>query len=137
MKSDSETDFLLGGCDSTIKAAEETDLLKTIKQCAMYNKDGQEEEPSIIIDQMISRNTVAVFTKSYCPHCKRLKEFLTNKYVAFKSLDLDLMGTQGVEIQAALKERTGQSTVPSVWILKKFFGKMCLIKCFSFTNKIF
>lgn len=117
---------MLGGCDSTIKAAEETDLLETIKQCAIYNKDGQEEEPSKIIDQIISRNTVAIFTKSYCPHCKKLKEFLTNKRIAFKNLDLDLMGTQGMEIQAVLKEQTGQSTVPNVWVLKKFIGKTYL-----------
>ncbi len=117
---------MLGGCDSTIKAAEETNLLETIKQCAIYNKDGQEEEPSKIIDQIISRNTVAIFTKSYCPHCKKLKEFLTNKRIAFKNFDLDLMGTQGMEIQAVLKEQTGQSTVPNVWVLKKFIGKTYL-----------
>ena len=95
----------------------------TIKQCAIYNKDGQEEDPSKIIDQIISHNTVAIFTKSYCPHCKRLKEFFTNKRVAFKTLDLDLMGMQGAEIQAVLKERTGQSSVPNVWVLRKFIGK--------------
>jgi glutaredoxin 3 len=101
-------------------------LLKTIKQCTIHNKDGEEEDPFKIIDQIISRNTVAIFTKSFCPHCKRLKEFFADKHVAFKTLDLDLMGTQGVVVQAILKDRTGQSTVPSVWVFKKFIGKKCL-----------
>jgi len=117
-----KTNFL-GGCDSTIKTAEETDLPKTIKQCTIHNKDGEEEDPFKIIDLMISRNTVAIFTKSFCPHCKRLKEYFTDKRVAFKTLDLDLMGMQGAEIQAILKERTGQSSVPNVWVLRKFIGK--------------
>ena len=92
------------------------------------DKDGQEEDPGKIIDQMISHNTVAIFSKSYCPHWTRLKEFFTDKRVAFKTLDLDLMGMQGAEIQAALKERTGQSSVPNVWVLRKFVGKNIWIK---------
>ncbi len=87
------------------------------------NKDGQEEDPGKIIDQMISHNAVAIFSKSYCPHCTKIKDFFTCNRVAFKHLELDLMGNQGVEIQRILKERTGQSTVPSVWALGKFIGK--------------
>jgi glutaredoxin 3 len=77
---------------------------------------------------MISHNAVAIFTKSFCPHCKRLKEFFTNKRVTFKTLDLDLMGMQGAEIQSLLKDRTGQSSVPNVWVLGKFTGKNMQIK---------
>ncbi len=87
------------------------------------NKDGQEEDPDKIIDQIISHNSVAIFTKTYCPHCTKIKDFFTHNRVAFKDLELDLMGNQGVEIQKLLKERTGQSTVPSVWVLGKFIGK--------------
>ncbi len=114
-----------------MKAAEDTHILKTIKQCALYNKDGEEEDPFKIIEQIISRNTVAIFTKSYCPHCKRLKGYFTDKRVAFKTLDLDLMGMQGAEIQAILKERTGQSSVPNVWVLSKFLGKNLKIKLYE------
>ncbi len=114
-----------------MKAAEDTDILKTIKQCALYNKDGKEENPSKIIDQMISHNTVAIFTKSFCPHCERLKEYFTDKRVAFKSLDLDLMGMQGAEIQAILKERTGQSSVPNFWALSTFLGKILKTKSYE------
>jgi len=30
---------------------------------------------------------------------------------------------QGAEIQSLLKDRTGQSSVPNVWVLGKFTGK--------------
>jgi len=98
------------------------------------NKDGQEEDPGKIIDQMISHNTVAIFSKSYCPHCKRITDFFTGNRVAFKDLELDLMGNQGVEIQRILKERTEQSTVPSVWVLGKFIGKNKLKLMFEITR---
>ena len=116
----------LGGCDSTIKAVEETDLLKTIKPYTIYNKEQQEEEPATIINQMIEENQVTIFTKSFCPHCKKVKDFFNTNNIPFKALELNLMGTQGTEIQAVLKERTGQSTVPSVWISGRFIGKHTL-----------
>jgi hypothetical protein len=56
--------------------------------------------------------------------------------VAFKDLELDLMGNQGVEIQTILKERTVQSTVPSVWVLGKFIGKHKLKIKFEITRRL-
>lgn len=88
------------------------------------NKDGQEEEPGKVVDQMISENAVAIFSKSYCPFCTKVKDFFTNKGIAFKSIELDQMSTQGADIQSVLLERTGQSTVPSVWVKEKFIGKI-------------
>ncbi len=118
----------LGGCDSTLKAAEETDLIEVLKQGTVVNKDGIEEKPEKIIDDMIQENAVAIFTKSYCPHCKTIKNFFTDKGIAFKTLDLDIMGAKGAEIQAILLDRTGQSTVPSVWINGKFIGNNFNVK---------
>ena len=104
-------------------------MLQNIKQSTIYNKDGKEEESATVMEQFIYHNTVMIFTKSYCPFCKRVKAFFTDKRVAFTSLDMDLMGTQGAEIQTLLKERTGQSTVPSVWVFGKFIGKgNCITK---------
>ena len=37
-------------------------------------------------------------------------------------MDLDTLGEQGKEIQAVLREKTGQATVPSVWINGNFIG---------------
>ena len=91
------------------------------------NKDGHEEEPGKVVDQMISENAVAIFSKSYCPFCTKVKDFFANKGIAFKSLELDLMGNQGADIQSVLLERTGQSTVPSVWVKEKFIGKILFL----------
>jgi glutaredoxin len=41
----------------------------------------------------------------------------------------DTLGEKGSQIQAKLLEKTGQSTVPNVWINGKFIGKFFTIFC--------
>ena len=58
-----------------------------------------------------------IFTKSYCPYCKELKELLTDGGVShFWFIDIDLIGEDGVQIQNTLEQLTGQSTVPNLFI---------------------
>ena len=90
----------------------------------LRNGDGSEYPPDKIIDDLVAANTVTIFSKTYCPHCKRIKEFFKGKSIEYEALELDIMGQLGKDIQATLLDRTGQSTVPSVWINGKFIGKM-------------
>ena len=89
----------------------------------LRNGDGSEYPPDKIIDDLVAANTVTIFSKTYCPHCKRIKEFFKAKSIEYEALELDIMGQLGKDIQATLLDRTGQSTVPSVWINGKFIGK--------------
>ena len=88
------------------------------------NKMIDDQESSKIITDHVAQNPVAIFAKSYCKYSKKTKEYMNSKGIKFEALDLDRMGSQGVEIQAKLMERTGQSTVPSVWVNGKFIGKI-------------
>ena len=81
-----------------------------------------EPTPDEMIDQLVKNNSVAVFAKSYCPHSKKVKAFFKDQNIEFKFLDLDTLGEQGKAIQDRLKETTGQSTVPNVWVNQKFIG---------------
>lgn len=61
---------------------------------------------------------VIIFSKSYCPHSKRAKGILVDKYLIdpppfVVELDLHPIGRQ---LQDLLKESTGRSTVPNVLI---------------------
>jgi glutaredoxin len=87
-------------------------------------RNNREKDTSKIIDQTISENTVVIFSKTFCPFCVKIKELFASKGIPYKSVELDLMGKDGAEIQSALLEKTGQSTVPSVWIKQKFIGKI-------------
>lgn len=62
--------------------------------------------------------TVIIFSKSYCPHSKRAKGILLDKYMIEPApfvveLDQHPLGSQ---LQARLAELTGRRTVPNVLI---------------------
>lgn len=55
---------------------------------------------------------VVVYTTSWCPYCRAAKSFLQAKGVPFEEVDL----TDDDDGRRALRERSGRSTVPQIWI---------------------
>ncbi|EPQ60274.1 glutaredoxin [Gloeophyllum trabeum ATCC 11539] len=76
-----------------------------------------------LVETTINDNTIAIFSKSYCPYCKRAKALITSKFpnVPTKIYELDEM-SEGSDIQDYLTEKTGQRTVPNIFINKKHVG---------------
>lgn len=55
---------------------------------------------------------VQIYLTSYCPYCTRAKALLQRKGVAFKEIDVE-----GDHVKRAwLRDETGQSTVPQIFI---------------------
>ena len=54
-------------------------------------------------------------------NCKATKQLLSDQGAKFHALELDTIA-DGSELQAALKEKSGQSTVPNIWINHEFIG---------------
>merc|ERR1711982_284547 len=73
------------------------------------------------IQAMIDDNKVMVFSKSYCPFAKQTKDLFKAKSIDAKIYELDQEG-DGADIQNKLKEMSGQSTVPNVYINGKHIG---------------
>merc|ERR1719191_248621 len=73
------------------------------------------------IQAEIDGNNVMVYSKSYCPFAKQTKDLLSNKGINAKIVELDQVAN-GADIQNTLKEMTGQSTVPNVFIKGKHIG---------------
>ena len=67
-------------------------------------------------------NGVVIYSKSYCPFCKRAKAALMNIGISPIVVELDERVTDGREIQIALFQSTGQRTVPSVWLNGQHIG---------------
>ncbi|XP_041006674.1 glutaredoxin-like [Juglans microcarpa x Juglans regia] len=65
--------------------------------------------------EIVTANPVVVFSKTYCPYCVKVKQLLTQVGATFKAVELD-SEIDGGEIQSALGEWTGQTTVPNVFI---------------------
>lgn len=73
-----------------------------------------EDELNIILE----KSPIIIFSKSYCPHSKRAKDILLEKYSIEPKpyvVELDLHPL-GAKIQEKLAERTGRRTVPNVMI---------------------
>ena len=62
-----------------------------------------------------------VYSKSYCPFCVATKDLLRGKNIAFEVVELDQV-PDGAQIQAALAQKSGQRTVPNVWINGEHIG---------------
>merc|ERR1712045_531229 len=67
------------------------------------------------IDAEIAGNKVVVYSKTYCPYCTKTKDLLKSLGVDFKLIELDTVDN-GSTIQAYLAEKTGQRTVPNIFI---------------------
>ncbi|ORY92154.1 thioredoxin-like protein [Syncephalastrum racemosum] len=74
-----------------------------------------------IADKIIAENKVAVFSKSYCPYCKRAKDLLDQLKIEYYAIELDVEA-DGAAIQAYLQELSGQRTVPNIFINGKHVG---------------
>ncbi|XP_072999641.1 glutaredoxin-C6-like [Typha latifolia] len=70
---------------------------------------------------IVASSPVVVFSKTYCPYCKRVKQLLAQLGATYKVVELNVEG-DGSEIQSALIEWTGQKTVPNVFIGGKHIG---------------
>ncbi|CAM9197925.1 unnamed protein product, partial [Ectocarpus fasciculatus] len=66
-------------------------------------------------------NKVVIFSKSYCPFCKRTKKLFENLHIEYKAFELDEM-TEGADIQRLLLSKTGQRTVPNVFVSGQHLG---------------
>merc|ERR1711963_1252380 len=71
---------------------------------------------------MGDENQVMVFSKSTCPFCKKLKAAFDLSRIDYSTIELDELGQQGADIQAELLNKSGQKTVPNVFIRGKHIG---------------
>ncbi|AKL94216.1 glutaredoxin, GrxC family [Clostridium aceticum] len=61
---------------------------------------------------------VTLYTKDYCPYCKRAVSLLQSKNVAFNEIDV----THDETIFQEIKAKTGWDTVPQIFIDGEFIG---------------
>ena len=74
-----------------------------------------------IAEAAIKANRIMVFSKATCPYCVKAKKAIAKFESNIGLFELDQMNN-GMEIQAALLEISGQRTVPNVFINGKHVG---------------
>lgn len=63
-------------------------------------------------------STITLYTKDYCPYCKRAKALLTNKGVTFTNIEI----VNNPEATQEMIERSGRFTVPQIFIGETHIG---------------
>ncbi|KZV27393.1 hypothetical protein F511_02502 [Dorcoceras hygrometricum] len=85
------------------------------------NVEAKPKSPAAFIKKTISSHSIVIFSKSYCPYCRRakavFKELKQEPYV----VELDER-EDGANIQDALSQIVGRRTVPQVFINGKNIG---------------
>lgn len=74
-----------------------------------------------LVKDMIHDKTVIIFTKSFCPSCRRVKGLLDELNAKYQEVELDRR-KDGKKLQAVLGKMTGASTVPRVFIMGECIG---------------
>jgi glutaredoxin 3 len=75
---------------------------------------------------------VEIYTWGYCPYCIRAKNLLKEKGLEFTEIPLD-----GKEDKLAeLRERTGQRTVPQIFIDDQFIGGFSELSAMNAEGKL-
>jgi len=73
------------------------------------------------VDSLVASHPVMVFSKTTCPFCDKVKAMFAGLNVTVEYLELDKIAN-GAEVQAALADKSGQRTVPNVFIQGKHIG---------------
>ena len=73
------------------------------------------------VDKLIAENLVVIFSKLDCSFCASVKQLFSSLNVSYECLELDNMD-EGPDIQAHLAKKTGQKTVPNVFIRGRHIG---------------
>ncbi|CAE6919694.1 MSRB3 [Symbiodinium natans] len=69
------------------------------------------------IEEMVALQPVMVFSKSWCPFCKKAKEAMEQQGIRFGVCELDQLGSEvEAEVQDILAGLTGARTVPRVFV---------------------
>ncbi|KAH8094618.1 glutaredoxin [Cristinia sonorae] len=75
------------------------------------------------VDKAIADNKVVIFSKTWCGFCTRAKRTIASGYPDIQTAIYELdTRDDGDDIQAYLLEKTGQTTVPNIFINQQHIG---------------
>ncbi|KAL8193798.1 hypothetical protein R6Q57_026490 [Mikania cordata] len=77
--------------------------------------------PSAFVQTVIYSNKIAIFSKSYCPYCRRAKRIFSELKEQPYVVELDLRD-DGYKIQNVLLDLVGRRTVPQIFVNGKHIG---------------
>ncbi|CAM9641179.1 unnamed protein product, partial [Heterosigma akashiwo] len=75
------------------------------------------------IEEFVLGSTVAMYSFTTCPFCRRAKDYFEETGIEYSVIELDeLEGNKGNAIRATLGRSTKRTSVPSIFIKGKCIG---------------
>ncbi|KAG6649259.1 hypothetical protein I3843_07G196300 [Carya illinoinensis] len=96
-------------------------LVITIAASLSWVSSSSPESASAFVKKTISSHKIVVFSKSYCPYCRRAKNVFKQLSQVPHVVELDERD-DGSDIQDAISDIVGRRTVPQVFINGKHIG---------------
>lgn len=75
----------------------------------------------VLVQVMLRKYPIVLYSKTYCPYCKRAKQLIAKYSKGIKVIEVDLE-KNGREIQLALHRISGQYTFPNLFIRGQSLG---------------
>uniref|UniRef100_A0A7S0C8J3 Glutaredoxin domain-containing protein n=1 Tax=Proboscia inermis TaxID=420281 RepID=A0A7S0C8J3_9STRA len=91
--------------------------------------------PTEFVKTEIASAKVVIFSKPFCPFCKKTKKLLDSKSIEYKAIEITELDN-GDEVQDALLEISGQRTVPNVFINGEHLGGNDVVQKSAKTGKL-
>nr|QKY15263.1 glutaredoxin (GRX) [Polytomella parva] len=73
------------------------------------------------IKSTVSSNKVVIYSKTFCPYCRKVKKLFNELKESPEVIELDKLD-DGKDLQDTLKSITGKGTVPQVFVNGHFVG---------------
>lgn len=86
-------------------------IFKLLGSVKNHNMTEQNSSPNKVVE-------VILYVKNGCSYCNMAKELLTENKIAYEAIDLSF----DLDLQKKLVGKTGQTTVPYIFINNKFIG---------------
>ncbi|KAF7324916.1 hypothetical protein MKEN_00533800 [Mycena kentingensis (nom. inval.)] len=76
-----------------------------------------------LVESAVNENRVVIFSKSYCPYCRRTKALFEKEFPEETPVVFELNEREdGDDIQNYLRKKTKQGTVPNIFVNQNHVG---------------
>jgi glutaredoxin len=82
-------------------------------------KANGETDYAQVVKDLVSENKTIMFSKGYCPYCKKLKNYLNGQKIDYKYIEID---DYDDKFQTQLAKYSKMSTVPQFFVDGKLIG---------------
>lgn len=72
-------------------------------------------DPASIIERSINENRIFIFSRTTCPLCNKVKKLFKDINESYEVMEVD-QAPHGEEVDRALAERVGKTSVPQVFV---------------------